>query len=131
MHRYRSDRLQEDIIRQAIEATAVFLQEALGEALITATYEFGCNLHDDLLYRSMKVGTSWLDRFVRQSLDQRIVVPGGSDFRLVVEGERLEVLFCHEGDIHLAGREAALLDGLRAAPAYEGINFEAVPDEQD
>ncbi len=131
MKRYNSDRLEDGTSQRALEGTPLFLREVLGDIVISATYEFGCNLHDELLYRPMKVGTRWLDRFIHGSLEQGIVVPGQSDFRIVVGRDRLDALFCHEGDIHLEGKDEALVDGLRISAGFEGVEFTAIAIEEE
>jgi hypothetical protein len=73
----------------------------------------------------MRIAIRGLERFIDDSLGQQIVVLGGSDFVFVVPENRLEILFCHEGDIHLAGRDPALVEGLRASAVFSAILFRA------
>lgn len=115
--------LEADDLEAGMRALPGFCRQTLGDALVTAFYEFGCNLPGDLLYLPIRVGTQWMDRFINDSLQQRIVLPGESDLRVVVEGGRLEVLFCHEGDIHLEGTDADLLNSLVSWQPYAGFQF--------
>lgn len=100
-----------------------FLRGTLGNTLGTATYEFDSNLHGDLLYQRMRVGTSWLDRCVRGSLAQHLAVPGGSDFRISAPDNRLDIPFCHEGDVHLKCCDADLMQALIDHGASRDIPF--------
>jgi hypothetical protein len=120
--------LEPDDLEAGMRALPGFCRGALGKALVTAFYEFGCNLPGDLLYLPIRVGTQWMDRFIKDSLDQRIVVPGRSDLRFVVEGGRLEALFCHEGDIHLKGTDSGLLKGFMSWQPFDGFGFETQED---
>jgi hypothetical protein len=103
-----SEVLSADELRDAIEVLPEVLGALLGDGIITATYGWGCNLHPDLCYLPMKVGTRWLERFVRDSLKQQIVVPGESDFWFSVPDKRLDLVFCHEGHIHVGGVDSEL-----------------------
>ncbi len=102
---------------------AAFQQLLGGDSVITAYYGWGCILHADLQYVPMRVSTQSLERFIRESLGQEIVIPGGSDFCFTVPEGRLETLFCHEGDIHLKGNDRLLLDGLQSSGFFSDIVF--------
>ena len=121
---YRSEILAVERMTAALRGLGAFLPAALGEALVTASYEFGCNLHGDLLYQPMRVGTQWLGRFIDDSLAQRIVISTQSDFRFRIPEDRLEILFCHEGDVHLNGTDIDLLHALLAESAFQGLGFQ-------
>lgn len=127
MDESRTGYLTEEQITRALKVLPAFLKEQLGSTLVSATYEFGCNLHDDLLYRSMSVGTDWLARFIRDSLERGIVVPGQSDFRIRVGDGRLDILICHEGDIHLNGSDGDLISRLKQTEPYTSFDF--VPNQ--
>ena len=100
-------------------------QQLLGDTIIIAYYGWGSILHADLQYVPMRVSTRSLESFVRESLGQEIVIPGGSDFCFTVPEGRLEMLFCHEGDIHLKGSDAALLDALQGSELFANISFKS------
>jgi hypothetical protein len=77
--------LQAEQLKDVLESLPVVLRELLGDALIKAMYGSGCNLHMDLCYVPMTVGTTWSDRFIKDSLEQHIFVPGPtctSSFRM-------------------------------------------------
>lgn len=110
-------------IRRAMMALPAAFQQLLGDTIIIAYYGWGCILHADLQYVPMRVSTHSLEGFVRESLGQEIVIPGGSDFCFTVPEGRLEMLFCHEGDIHLKGSDSFLLDALQGSGFLSNIAF--------
>jgi hypothetical protein len=112
-------------IRRAMMALPAAFQQLLGDTIIIAYYGWGCILHADLQYVPMRVSTHSLEGFVRESLGQEIVIPGGSDFCFTVPEGRLEILFCHEGDIHLKGSDSLLLDALQASGFFAHIAFKS------
>lgn len=120
----RSEYLSKDRFVQALEALPAALKTLLGEAEVIAYYGFGCQLHADLLYKPMRVHTGWLDRFIQDSLQQGIVVPGRSDFDFTVPENRLSMRFCHECDMHISGDDATLWQRLSAMSPFSGLTFE-------
>jgi hypothetical protein len=78
-------------------------------AILGAEYGFGCEIHPDLQFIPMRVGIGWFDRFLRDSVAQRIFLPGSSDMSIFEPEKRLIVDFCHEGDIHVRGSDSALV----------------------
>ena len=104
--------------REAMEALPDALACIVGNEILRATYGHGCHLHPELCYIPVRVGTSWLARFIHDSLHQRIVVPGESDFILVVRDGELEIEFCHEGHIHVSGTNHDLIAKLLAIPVF-------------
>ena len=110
-------------IQAILEALPTLLNQLLGNCLVKAMYGWGCNLHMDLCYVPMTVGTQWIERFIRESLEQRIVVPANSDFYIELPEERLEILFCHEGDIHVCGPDEDLCNKVLSAVPFSGLPF--------
>jgi hypothetical protein len=115
--------LEAEQLQAVVESLPVVLKELLGDALFKAMYGWGCNLHMDLCYVPMTVGTRWADRFIKDSLEQRIFVPAGSDMYFELPDERLELLFCHEGDIHVSGPDSELRERLFNSPAFRDVPF--------
>jgi hypothetical protein len=109
--------------QSVLESLPGVLKDLLGDTLVSAMYGWGCNLHTDLCYVPMRVGTRWVDRFIRDSLEQHIFVPANSDLYFEIPAERLELLFCHEGDIHISGPDDELRDRLFASPAFFATSF--------
>jgi len=77
----------------------------------------------DLCYVPMKVRTSWVHRFIRDSLEQRIVVPAESDLSFELPDGRIKLLFCHDGDIHISGSDDALREKLLASVPFKELSF--------
>ena len=96
-------------IEVVIDGLPALIQGLVGDFILSVEYGSHCNIHDDLQYKPMEVGLSWLDRFLAESIDQRIFVPAESDFSITTPGGGLEILFCHESDIHLSGKDESLL----------------------
>ena len=116
----------EDNLQRAMEALPEALLALLGNEVIQAMYGYGAFLHPDVCYKPMKVGTQWLHRFVKDSLDQRIVVPGKSDFIFLVRDGQLEVEFCHDAHVHISGSNLSLVEALTKHPSFAATGFRAV-----
>jgi hypothetical protein len=106
-----------------LKALPILLKDRLGNCPVKAMYGWGCNLHMDLWYVPMNVGTQWIERFIRESLEQRIVVPAQSDLYIELPDEKLEILFCHEGDIHVCGPDEELRNGILGAAPFSKLLF--------
>lgn len=102
--RFNTRSIDSDVMECAIRGLATILQELLPpETVLKATYGWGSGIHPALCHLGMEVGVSWIDRFVGDSLDQRIILPGESDFRLSIPKRRVYFVFCHEEHIHSSG----------------------------
>jgi len=101
--------LSEQEIRAALDALPRFFREFVPDSILIATYGWGCRLHADLCYQPMRVGVGWLDRFIAESIEQRIFIPGDSDMTIAAPDDRLSVMFCHEADIHVSGTDPDLV----------------------
>lgn len=58
----------------------------------------------------MRIGTSDVGQFVRDGIQRRIFVPGDADVHFELPENRLQVVFCHEGHIHVGGTDEHLSD---------------------
>ncbi|MBI3987442.1 MAG: hypothetical protein HY343_11005 [Lentisphaerae bacterium] len=96
-------------VEAVILGLPALIRKLVGDCILTVEYGTHSNLHNDLLYKPMEVGIAWLHRFLAESIDQRIFLPAGSDMSIATPDGGLEILFCHEGDIHLSGKNAALI----------------------
>jgi hypothetical protein len=115
--------LQPERLQSVLESLPMILQDLLGDCLVTAMYGWGCNLHSDLCYVPMRVRTRWVDRFIKDSLEQRIFVPAESDLSFELPDERMRLLFCHEGDIHISGSDDELREKLLASVPFRELSF--------
>jgi hypothetical protein len=71
----------------------------------------------------MKVETTWLEQFIENTLEHKIVVPGQSDLIFSTPGESLHIVICHEGDIHVNGSDDALMRRFMQAPPFSDVQF--------
>lgn len=97
------------------------LWEVAGDCILTAEYGTECNIHNDLQYMPMQVGTTWLGSFLAESIEQRIFIPGKSDLSVMTPAGGLTVLFCHESDIHLSGSNAALIEKVCQSELFQRL----------
>jgi hypothetical protein len=119
-----SRRLSEQETRAALEALPGFFREALpADSILIASYGWGCNLHRELCYLPMRVGVGWLDRFLAESMDQRIFVPNDSDMTISAPDGRLSVRFSHEAHLHVGGADAALVQRFLSMAPYAGFQI--------
>ena len=107
--KFSSEYLSQEQMHAALVAVPGEFQAMLGEYEIITSYGWGTNIHIDLQYKPMREDTRRLEYHIADSIEQRIVVPGQSDFRFEVPEDRLDLLFCHERDIHLDGSDEELL----------------------
>lgn len=101
--------LSEAEVRTVLAGLPALIKELVGDCVVNVEYGWGCNIHLDLQYRPMGVGIAWLDRFLSESMDQRIFCPAESDLIVATPGNGLTLLFCHESDIHLSGQDEELV----------------------
>jgi hypothetical protein len=118
-----SESMSPAALQSAIQSLPDLVRTLVGDCLVTSMYGWGCNLHMDLCYVPMRVGTKWIDKFIGESLEQRIIVPGQSDFYIELPEERVEILFCHEGDIHVSGPDEELRNKIFGSAPFNGLTF--------
>jgi hypothetical protein len=107
--RFSTEYLSTDQMHAALLALPRVLQALLGEHTIIASYGWAAKIHGDLRYKPMRDDTRWLQYLIEDSIEQRIIIPGASDFHFEVPEGRLDLLFCHECDLHLDGADDELL----------------------
>ena len=136
--KYSSEHLTADQMASALTALPTVLLELFGECKFTAFYGCGANLHGNLLYVPMGVQTSVMPWFIEDSVNQRIIVPGQSDLLIRSPNNELELLFCHEGDIHVDGESLDLMHRFMAAEPFSKMRYCSqaelklqYPDRQD
>ena len=121
--KYSSDYLPKEQMHAALLALSGAFLKLLGEQRIIATYGLDTNIHNDLQYKPMRDHTLLLHELIENSIEQRIVIPGESDFRLEVPEGRLEITFCHESDIHLDGSDEDLLQRFMATEPFSRLHW--------
>ena len=118
---FSSEYLTKDQMHSALIALPGVLLSLVGEYPIIAMYGWASHLHTSLLWTPMGADTRSLQYLIEDSLDPRIVVPGESDFIFEVPEKRMEVVFCHQSDIHLDGTDDALLQQFMTSEPYRHI----------
>jgi hypothetical protein len=116
--KFSTDYLSKDQMRDALLALPVALLSLLGEHKIVVSYGWAAHIHGDLMYKPMHEDTRWVQYLVEDSIAQKIIVPGESDFYFDVPENRLNVTFCHESDIHLDGSDDELLQRFMSSEPY-------------
>ncbi|MFA6958110.1 MAG: hypothetical protein WC538_19755 [Thermoanaerobaculia bacterium] len=107
---YTSPPLSSEELEKLWELFPQALRELLGDGIVLVSYGTLSKLHPDLWYVPMKVGTAWMDRFLRESIEQGISGPAEADIFFQLPEGGPEILFCHEGDVHIsASAESSLL----------------------
>jgi hypothetical protein len=97
-------------IQSVIDKIPEFIRELVGDCIVSVEYGCGCNIHNDLQYIPMETGTSWLGRFISGSIEQKIFIPSKSDLSITTPDEEVTILFCHESDIHIFGKDQQLVE---------------------
>jgi len=80
--KYSSEYLTADQMASALKQLPAVLLGIFGECWFTTYYGWATNIHEDLQYKTMRVRTDRMQRFIEDSVEQRIVVPG--EIRLIL-----------------------------------------------
>lgn len=120
---YSSEYLPAERMLTALRQLPGILEELLGKCMLSVHYGVGSNLHSALLYVPMAVATEVLPSFLEDSIAQTITVPGESDLLIASPAGELEVLFCHEADIHVDGKSRELMQRFIASRQLSDIKF--------
>ena len=94
-----------------------------GNTSLTVRYGVGTRLHSALHFVPMNVSTEVLPWFLEDSLEQRIFEPGRSDLLIDFSSKELELLYCHELDIHVDGSNDELIQRFVGCEEYRDISF--------
>jgi hypothetical protein len=116
--KFSSGYLPKEQMHSALMALPEALQSLLGDHKIIAMYGWASKIHGSLLWQPMEDDTGRLKYLIEDSIEQRIVIPGESDFIFEVPDKRLQVTFCHESDIHLNGSDDVLLKQFMTTKPY-------------
>lgn len=120
---FSSEYVTAEQMAAALKALPAALTELFGECKCTVLYGYGTQLHVDLWYKPMSVGTCGMSWFIDESVDQRILVPGGSDLFINSPHNELALLFCHESDIHVDGESLDAMQRFMAAEWFRDVRF--------
>ncbi|QDU25633.1 Bleomycin resistance protein [Anatilimnocola aggregata] len=120
---YRSEYLKPERIRSAIVQLPPILFRLLGKCEYSVSYGVGTRLHGSLLFHPLGVPTDYLPSFLEDSLEQKIVEPGGTDLIIDAPNGELSLLFCHEADIHVDGTNHDLIQRFITCEELADIKF--------
>ena len=97
--------ISSDAIREFLAALPSVMRDIHGDRPLTVSYQWGCNLHNDLCFTPMCWPLDLFSDFLADSIDQKIVKLGESELLIESADSNLKILVCHESDIHLDGTD--------------------------
>lgn len=121
--KFSTDYLPKEQMHAALLALPGVLVNLLGEHKLVAMYGCQAKIHHSLAWQPMNDHTDRLQYLIEDSIDQRIIIPGQSDFHFEVPENRLAVMYCHESDIHLDGLDDELLRRFMASDPYSEMRW--------
>lgn len=126
--RFVSTLLDAGRIRELMGELPALLRSLLtDDPVLRIRYGWGCEIHPALQYIDMEVSMSGLDRFLSDSLRQKIVIPGESDLYIHLPKGRLTVVFCHEGHVHSGGSNWQLETSLWTRGSFAAVDLTDCP----
>jgi hypothetical protein len=108
----RSDILERDEFLLAIQQVVALLHEA-GIREVIVSYGWDCDCPDERRYQDNTMASDELWTFIKESEAVGYYRAGENDLHVRDGDGRIEILFCHESDIHLNTDEPALYEMLR------------------
>jgi hypothetical protein len=99
---------------------------AAGAGELLVAYGFGCDCPDDRLYADVPVPAERLGEYIRESERAGFYRSGRDNLHVAAPAVGVELLLCHESDIHITTESGERLARLTGALADAGIT--GVPD---
>ena len=99
-------------MREFIGALPSVMRDIYGDRNLMVYYGCGCNLHSHLLYKPMVVPLEVFPFFIEDSIERRIFEICGSDLLIESPDSNIQILICHESDIHLDGAGDEAIDAI-------------------
>ena len=121
--KYSSECISVERMHQVCNNLHIVLLEVLGNATCKAMYGWSCDLHIELLWKPMQVPQSMMESFIRDSISQRIFLPGKSDLIIESPDEKLTLNLNHESDIHVDGSDDELIKKFVTYDSFNDIKF--------
>ena len=113
--------LDPKLLRSELEFVPTYLG-ARGLLEAQAMVGFGSDLHPDLLWKELVLPIYHLVPWVDQQIRAQVLRLGFTDLVIHATGSAaVQWVFCHEGDIHFASPDAALVDEMVAPWRAAGI----------
>lgn len=124
--KFSSSYISVEVMREFIAQLPARLRPILSSPNLTLSYGWGCNLHPDLWYKPMNVGLDLFPYFIQDSLAQGIFQIGQSDLLIESPDSHLQLLLCHESDIHIDGTDNETIAKL--VESFPNIDFRSAND---
>ena len=124
--KFSSSYITVEVMLEFIAQLPAQLRPILSSPKLTVSYGGGCNLHPDLWHKPMNVGLDLFPYFIEDSVAQGIFQIGESDLLIESPDSRLQVLLCHESDIHIDGTDNDTIAKL--VEAFPNIDFRSAND---
>jgi hypothetical protein len=86
-------------------------------------YGWASNLSNEELWQETEVSPAQLLPFIQSSIEKGIFRPSSSDLHIRNENETLNLMFCHEEDIHLTAESPEIRDQFKAYWSERGVKI--------
>ena len=107
MHEIVTREISKEDVRRELERVIRWLAGD-GFAQCQITLGWGCRLPACELWQPRTLRLEEALAYVDQAVASGTIVPGDSDFWLASDDRQIDVLFCHEGDMHLQAAPEAI-----------------------
>ena len=124
--KFSSSYITAEVMREFIAQLPSQLRQILSSPNLTVSYGWGCNLHPDLWHKPMTVGLDLFPYFIEDSVAQGIFQICESDLLIESSDSHLQVLLCHESDIHIDGTDNETIAKL--VESFPNIDFRSAND---
>lgn len=122
--KFRAKFTNQEQAHYALLAVSDVLVTLVGKSPLTAWYGVGANIHVGLQWQPMGSSTDVVGWLIHDSIAQRIIVPGHSDFLIKLPDDQFAVMFGHESDINLDGNDGELIQGFLKSTAMRVLPWQ-------
>ena len=118
--------LTSDAMRSFLAALPSVMREIYGDRPLVVFYGAGCRLHMDLCFKPMQWPLHLFKDFLTESLGQQIFEFGQADLLIESPDSNLQIVICHELDIHLDGTDDRAIGIIMAG--FPDLDFHTAAD---
>jgi hypothetical protein len=118
--------LTSDAMRSFLAALPSVMREIYGDRPLVVFYGAGCRLHMDLCFKPMQWPLHLFKDFLTESLGQQIFEFGQADLLIESPDSNLQIVICHELDIHLDGTDDRAIGIITAG--FPDLDFRTAAD---
>ena len=104
-----------------------FLEE-IGTDRLLVSYGFGCDCPDEQLYERTSIRTNQLLEFIQESTALDYYRLGKDNLHICDENQRIEILLCHESDIHFTTENLDLVEKIKILYSRNGWSAHEIPN---